>query len=187
MSDLAFLEDFASPAIAAEADTGVDRQLGFADGYAAAQRDFAAAEAAKGGALIDRMTEMSFTYAEARNAVLVALEPLMGEVCDALLPALADQGFGATLAREIAESAGTDIGSFPQVRVHPERVEELRDWTDRLGALDIRVRADPALPRNEAILGEGRESAFDLQPLTKALAEALRDLMRPDAEDLGHG
>lgn len=148
-------------------------------GYAAGWEDAMAAQSDEQtqirADLARNLQGLSFTYHEARDHVLRAIEPLLREVVDKLLPTLAQDVLSPTildillpLAEQMAEVPITLVIS-PSARPAIEPVLE------QAAGLPITVMEEPSLSEGQVYLRLGAiETQINLDRATKDISAAVR-------------
>lgn len=173
------LEDFgdlADPAPEPPPGPSPDWLAGFAEGREAGAADARArAEeegAALSAALARTLEDAAWTYAEAREAVLASLGPLLSTLLDRLLPGFAAEALVPRLVEMALAAARTDASRPVAIHVAPARAAALRLALASAGA-HATVESDPALGPDAARLGHGgRETSLDLAACLASLHEA---------------
>lgn len=157
-----FLEDFAAARSRAPlAEPGVDaktfeakRLESFEEGYRAGWDDAARAQSEDStrltSALTQQLSDLSFTYQEAFGAATRAVLPLIEDMVNTLLPALARESIGAHLVSQLSEMA-EQIGDTPvEIAVAPGRAEAVAPLLEQDFAFPIRVVEDASLAEEQA-------------------------------------
>lgn len=175
-------EDVAKPAVVVT-DTGhfeEARLASYEEGYTAGWEDAVAAqneEAARlRSDLARNLQTLAFTYHEARDHMLGALEPLVKELAARLLPRLARETLGQMVAETIRPLAAEALGAPMRLVLNPAARP----------AVEAVLAANAGLPlqiEEEASLGEGQvylrfadtETRIDLDQAIAAILAAVRD------------
>jgi flagellar biosynthesis/type III secretory pathway protein FliH len=184
------LEDFAELAPAAETPGGADpdeelRLAAYEEGYGAGWED---ATTAQSDARAEREAEaarhlqvLSFGYHEARQHVLMSLEPLLQEMTAQLLPAMARAALVPVVVDTLMPLADRMADAPVMLRIAPE----VRDLVDRLlpatkQGIPLRIVEDPALTGGQVMVtapgaAGPAEVRIDLDAATAAIAQAVAD------------
>lgn len=167
------------------------RLAGFDAGYAAGWEDAAAAHAEERARIEALATEslqsLGFTFQEARNHILTALEPLLSEVTAKLLPAIAQTALPALVVEAIAPLAAGLSEPPVTLRLHPAaRPAVERLCVPALG-LPITFVEDPSLTPGDIRLSlESAEARVNLDATVAALAAAITDFFHLETKAHAH-
>ena len=141
-----------------------------------------------GEKLAERLGTLERDQADAMRAAVAALEPLLHDIFDKLLPRAAERGFLGVLLEEVGALAETEVGRFV-IQVAPEdapRLSRLLARTD-LAPDRVTVRGEPALALSQALIRwEGQERRVDLEAVLTALDDALESFLAtlsPEQDD----
>ncbi|HMO09112.1 MAG TPA: flagellar biosynthesis protein [Paracoccaceae bacterium] len=156
------------------------RLQSYEQGYAAGWDDAVAAQSADrtqiGADLSRALQALSFTYHEAREHVLRAVEPLLAELVGQVVPASARAGLGALVVETLRPLAGQLAMAPIRLRVHPGVRAAVEQALLMEPGLPVDLVADPALPETEARLDLGTsERRIDPGETATALAAAVAD------------
>lgn len=176
------LEDFAArPARlpAAPAASEPAAEAAYDDAYNAGWDDAMAQVDAEQGQIAERLAErlagLERDQQEATAAAVAALEPVLHEVFDKLLPRAAERGFLGLLMEEISGLLSEEAGAL-LIQVAPEEAPRLARLLERaeLAPDRVTIRPEPALALSQALVRwDGRERRVDLQAVLAALDDAL--------------
>ncbi|TFL18444.1 hypothetical protein [Jannaschia formosa] len=173
-----------APAPAADHDYDTAYNAGWDDAMAQVDTE----QGRIGERLGERLGELERDQREATQAAIGALEPLLHEIFDKLLPRAVERGFLGVLLEEIGTLASDDAGRFA-IQVAPEEAPRL---TRLLARTDIapdrvQVRGEPALAVSQALIRwEGEERRIDLEAVLTALDDALESFLAtltPEQDD----
>ena len=98
-------------------------EKGYGEGYEDATRAADEERRRVGLALAGRLEDLSFTFHEARAAVLREVRDLVAAVADGVLPAMARGGFGSALVEAIEAELEERAACPVEVSVAPEAVD----------------------------------------------------------------
>ena len=154
------------------------RVSGYEDGYKSGWDDAirsAEGEAKTVGAELARnLRDLSFTYFEARDEVLTALEPFLQELLGTIFPELLPEAAAAALAKELAELATEGGKSGVRILVSPDDAEVVKGLLEPEADVSAEVLEEPAmLPGQARIASELREVAIDTGSVLERLRAAL--------------
>lgn len=129
------------------------RVAAFEQGYKAGWDDAAKAQKSDrekiGADLASNLQELSFTYAEVRMQMLKAMEPLLKEMVDTVLPQIAAENLGAMILQELNVALDGQADVPVEIIIAPSNRP----------SLDAVLPENPGFPlkiRDEATLGEGQ-------------------------------
>jgi len=144
MSRLAMLECFDTQASAAPTKD-VAFQSGYDEGFAAAQ---AAADddlSRLNAETAQSISDLEYTFTEARAAFIQSLTPLMSELANTILPGIAYASLQAHIITVLTQAAEKHAVDTFTITVHPTQEAALRDAL-RQNASATLITSDPALP-----------------------------------------
>lgn len=193
------LEDFAAPARAigaglTDADAEAIRldayESGYKSGWDDANSETAASDHRIAADLERSLTDLSFTYEEARAEVLRGMSGLMTSILTSFLPRLAADAVLPRVSDEIdAMIAATGSGNC-RLQAAPETCKQL-DWlAEKYMETDLQIISEPAYPDGRVTLHFASETKeIDLTNLLTGMTEAIRDFtLSPTPEqELRHG
>lgn len=146
---------------------------GLRAGLAAAQADSTALHAS----LVQAISDVDFSYAEARAQLLTALQPLFATITEKLLPQCIGTGFPAHILDELNAAANSGASGPMRIHVHPDQQDAVRKTAECLKT-DISVGADPSLDLHAAWIQCGNaEAKLDLDRLLAQITQALEPMM----------
>ena len=157
-------------------------QQGFDAGRAAAEMD----SATLGSALVQAISDIDFTYTEARAQLLKSLGPLFETLTEAVLPHCIETGFAGQLAEELARAAAADTNSPIRIHIHPDQLVAVQMATEQ--HLEVEIHADPALGPHAARIEHGNtETQLELDRLLGRINEALGAIATPENRKTNYG
>lgn len=187
------LEEFESPAApqADEAptapDNGPDMLEAYESGYKSGWDDASAAmdqEKSKVGAELARnLRDLGFTYHEARSNTIKAMEALLEELVEKVLP----QAMSDLLARQIIEDimsqADAILDAPVQVVVSPAEADMVRDMLPDTLTMPVEVLAEPTQALGQAYLKFAKsEHRIDLAGVLDRMQTALKAMSQANKE-----
>lgn len=154
------------------------RLAAYETGYKAGWDDAAEAEATSQGRiradLARSLQEMSFTYHEARGAVLRQIEPLMHGIVTRVLPELARDTLGQTVTERLLPLARASAEVPVQLLCNPAEQDILADALGNQQLLPLEIEADPLLAEGQVHLKFGQvEEMIDLGGAIKSISGAV--------------
>lgn len=151
-------------------------EKGYSEGYEDATR--AADEGGRrvGEALAERLGELSFTYQEARTAVLREVRELVAAIGDGVLPAMGREGFGAALAEAVTSEIEGRSPCPVAVSVTPEAVDVVEPLMPKLEGFPLTLTGDPDLGEGQAMIGfPDEERELDVNAVVERALAALNE------------
>lgn len=149
---------------------------GYDEGLLAGRTQLALDQKALSAEIVSAFSDAIFTYAEARQAVLLELEPILQAIPKCLVPALIEAGLATTLIDLVDNAASSAASSRPTVRLHPEMHEVLMQSTFGLDFGLFKLIADPNVPKTAAwIKAEKSDTSIDFEDVSAAISVALEN------------
>lgn len=180
------LESFEN-AIADDGAPNADYNQGYEEGLAAGFNTAKAESETLTAALVQAVSDIDFTYAEARGQVLAALSPLFATIAERILPHCVSTGFATELADMLAEAAAADTAARTVLHVHPAQLAAVEAAITTLPSA-VTVVADPALDEHAAWIENGHsETLLDVDALLKRITEVLGAIHPTDKRMNAHG
>lgn len=167
------------------------RLAAFEQGYTAGWDDAGAARSADQARmqadLARNIQSLSFTYHEARNHVLRAIEPLLIAMVDRLLPGVARAAL-APIVRETLLPMAAAMAEEPMVLVlNPAAREAVEQILAQTTGLPLRIVDEPSLSEGQVYLRLGEtETRIDTDRALAEISAAIRDfftLLKDHAPD----
>lgn len=169
---------------------GIDRyDAGYNAGWDDALAQVEGEQARVGEKLAERLTSLEQGHEAAMAASLDALEPLLRDVFDRLLPRAAERAFVGVVMEELRDVANAGAGTMTLL-VAPEEVAAVGRLIERsdLAGGRVEVAGEPALSLSQALIRwSGKERRIDFEAALGALDAALETFLatreRADADD----
>lgn len=154
------------------------RLAAYEQGYSAGWEDALAAQNADMARLRSdlghNLSEMAFSFADARSHVLASLEPLLRDMVNKVLPVTAHKALGHMILQELLPVAEGLTNAPILVRTAPENRDIVADLLARETRLPLQVVAEPTLGEGQAYLKLGAtEMNVDLDGVIDAIATAV--------------
>lgn len=131
--------------------------------------------------LARNLQELSFTYYEARQAVLRDAEVLFRGMIDVFLPKILPAAVTATIMERLLDASKTAAEATVEISVAPENVSRLEEMVAGGVAPPLRVCAEPSLGPGQAFLRFGdAEEKVDLQAILSEINAIVDDLFAPE-------
>ena len=167
------------------------RLAAFEKGYSAGWEDAVAAQNTEmkrlNGELGRALQELSFTYHEARAAMLGALRPLLLDMTAKVLPAVSRDTLGGLITDEIVALAD-EVSALPvTVVTNPDTLAQLRDILTEKSPLPLAFRAEPSLTEGQVFLRfDESERQIDIDGLITRIGTAVRTYFNITEEEAAH-
>jgi flagellar assembly protein FliH len=162
------------PAPPVHAGPSADWLAGHAQGLAEAAASVEHRRAVAEEAALAALSDIAFTHAEARAALLSALVPFFRTLADRLLPEVAAAAFPLHLVEALSQAAAADASAVPDLQVSPADAALVAPLLAAANLTSVRLLPDPALAAGQARLvhGDGA-TALDAPALVAALGEVI--------------
>ena len=183
MRALSRLQDFAEVPVVAEPPR-IEDSAGYREGFEAGLREAEASADAGRDAMLESLTRLTMTYAEARQEVLSGIAPLLQTIARHVLPATAPKALVEDLKACLAAEAEAVADRRLVVRLSGETTDTLLPLLppDLVGQVEI--VADRDVPPLAAIVGRpGGERILDRGRLVAEIG-ALFDAFTDHIEEL---
>lgn len=119
---------------------------------------------------------MSFTYFEARAAMLAEMESLLRGILDAVLPPLLQASLGATVLERLKEAADRAANVEAEIVVAPDNKPRLDALLKDKIAPPVKVTVEPSLGEGQAFLKlGGSEEKIDLDGVLDEIRTAIAE------------
>ncbi|MGZ2259710.1 FliH/SctL family protein [Roseobacter sp. A03A-229] len=170
-----------------------DQQLeAFEKGYQAgwddavkAQADSVAKISAEFG---QNLQDMSFTYHEALSKLTLSLKPVMTEIVEKLLPAMAQQTLGPQIVDQLLEMIKDQPHQPIEIVVAPSNVEAIQDIAEDKLKDPFEIVAEPSLAEGQAFVRIGEvERSVDLQAILSGVSDALTAFFHETEQEKNNG
>lgn len=171
---LAFLERFDAPNNAAPEPLPVTEQDGYAAGYEAGKQDEQARQDTLKAEVIEKLTDMSFVYAEAKQDVLASITPLIQTLADKLLPELTADVARVHLVDCLQKAAQSDVDQPMKLQAAQSDLEALKASLPE--DLPMKVSVEPKeglLPGECLITAPSGETTLNATQLIENIREIL--------------
>lgn len=168
------LESFDAPATPKVAERTY--QEGYDDGYNDARAAAEQAQTNLSDEFVQKVTDLTFTYAEARAALLAGLQPLFAALAEKIVPITIAEGFDQHLIAILQDAAAQAMPQQITLTVHPDQ-QAMASLA--LAGLDggAIIAVDPALPPNAVEVGVGQQTTqYDFDALAAEIRAVLNAL-----------
>lgn len=134
------------------------------------------------------MQDLSFTYHEAYTNVFKAMEPLLQQVVETVLPTIAHETIGARLVEQLSEMA-RDQGTQPvQITVAPSNHAMMEKLLQQEFGFPLSVIEEPTLGEGQVYLKFGQtERQIDLDEVLNGISQAVAAFFHENQKEIANG
>lgn len=187
MSQLWVLESFdiADPVLAALAmspEGGLAEERleafdqGYKDGWEDAAKAHAEGQSSISVELAGNLQALSFTYHEARTAILSEMEDILTGIVTRILPDAMVESLGQMIVERVREAAENAADVQVEIVVNPDNVSRVQGLIEGMIAPPIHVVDEPSLGEGQAFIRLGEaEQKIDLEAVLRELSEAVTE------------
>ncbi len=184
--------DTALPEAAEDMQTEDAKLAAYEQGYGAGWEDASTAiaddDARIRAELANHLQTLSFTYHEARIHVLTALEPLLIDFAQKLLPEVAQGALGPLILETMMPLAETLAEAPIGLKVHPQSRAMIEAFLSSAKAPPFTMQEEISLTPGEVHLRLGEaETQIDLDATIHAIRSALNDFFEISTKDKING
>jgi flagellar biosynthesis/type III secretory pathway protein FliH len=187
-------KDAPSPHVVVTDETAIEeaKLAAYEQGYTAGWDDAAAAQREEQGKikadLGRNLQALGFTFQEARQHVLQALEPLLSEMSARLLPEMARETL-APIVLETLMPLAEQLSDAPiTILLNPGVRDEVEALLSQATGLPMTIVEEPSLAESQVYLRLGAaETKVDLGRATSDIAAAVRSFFNLTEEERRHG
>lgn len=168
------------------------RLAAYEQGYTAGWDDASAAQAEDqtrlGAEIARNLQTLAFTYHEARTHVLRAIEPLLAQMTERVLPDMARAALAPIIVETLRPMAA-DLADAPVILlINPAARPAVEALIERSGALPVTIEDEPTLGEGQAQLRFGpSETRIDLDRAVADIATAVRGFFDLNLTETSHG
>ncbi len=168
------------------------RLAAYEQGYTAGWDDATASQADNqtllGAEIARNLQELAFTYQEARNHVLRAIEPLLAQMTERVLPDMARAALAPMIIETLRPMAAALSDSPVVLVINPAARPAVEALIDRADALPLTIEEEPTLGEGQAHLRFGAsETHIDLDRAVTDIAAAVRGFFDLNLTETQHG
>lgn len=163
-------------------------EQGFTAGWDDATTAQADSQTRLGAEIVKNLQELSFTYQEARTHVLRAIEPLLAQMAERVLPDMARAALAPMIVETLRPMADA-LADIPVVLViNPAARPAVEALIEQAGALPLIIEDEPTLGEGQAQLRFGQtETRIDLDRAVTDIAAAVRAFFDLNLTETPHG
>lgn len=168
------------------------RSQGYETGYKAGWDDAVKAEEDTrmrvGAELARNLQDLGFTFHEARAHVIKALEPLLAEMTDKVLPELVSQSLGHSIIEELIPMAEACADTPVEIVICPENRASVEALVEASLPLQVVFVEEPSLSDGQVFLRLGtKERKIDLDGAITKFRGAISAAFTLNKEAMNHG
>tara|TARA_B110000008_G_scaffold138849_1_gene140727 strand:+ start:62 stop:661 length:600 start_codon:yes stop_codon:yes gene_type:complete len=138
--------------------------------------------------LRENLSDLTFTYHEARNGILKSLAPVIEEIIQSVLPMILHNSFPAFVSETIQELASDSSNPTVNLRVHPDHADVLSKELDQSLDMPFRVKGDRFLSKDTALLEIGHtEMEIDFTAFLEKISGTVSTFFDPEKGSIRYG
>lgn len=161
---------------------------GYLEGLEAGKDQFSVEQSALNGEIVAVFSDAIFSYAEARQAVLSELEPILRAIPRNIIPTLVIAGVTTTIEDILTAAVAATASQKPTVLVNPEMFAILArsDFGPERDLFELAENTN--VPQFAAWLKTPNgDTAIDFENVTTAISVALENYTNPTHRNKEHG
>jgi flagellar assembly protein FliH len=175
------------PRAMAEAEKVTSYEQGYQAGWDDATRAQTEDQTRIGAEFARNLQELSFTFHEARAHVMQAMEPLLTELVETVLPSLVSETLGQRILDELRPLIEDGADSPVELVVSPSSRSALQQQMDAAKTVAIRLTEEPSLAEGQVYLRIGKiERQIDMSGALANISDAIRALYSVNERTLKH-
>lgn len=164
----------------------------FENGYQAGWEDAVKAQADTGGhvssALAANLQDASFEYHEVRNSLTGAVQTILAEVVETMLPQIARDSLGAHIREQVLTICQGALDRSIEIVVAPESEDAVRAVLAAELGEPFALVTDPLLAPTQAVLRLGSdEREIDLHRLVEGIGTSISTFFATENPEASHG
>lgn len=188
MTGLAFLETFDAEPQAPAEDVSVTDLPGYTEGFAAGEKAQQFHQETLRADLIEKLTEMSFGYAEAQKSILDSLDAFFDMLATKVLPDIVSDVQRAQIISALQASAQIDAVAPVTIIVPDGQINALTAALPDELPLPIEIVGSARLAEGEVLLSRaGGETSLNAQALIEMIQDILTSYPTPQSQEKAHG
>ena len=178
----------AQPAVDIEAEKMAAYEKGYKAGWDDASSAQSEDESRIGVEFARNLQELGFTFHEARNHVMRAMEPLLSEVVAKVLPSIVSDTIGQTIMEELLPMAETASDAPIEVVISPASRASLERLLDEKTAIPLTIIEEETLAEGQVYLRMGSvERQIDMTATVDKIGHAIQAVYELNDEAMKHG
>lgn len=134
------------------------------------------------------MQDLSFTYHDASNQLTKALNPLLTQVVEKVLPELAHATLGMQVVEQITDMAKTQAGQPVEIVVSPTNATSISALAEQELGMPISIVEESSLGEGQVYLRFGQvEREINLDQVLGGISDAVDAFFHQTEQELNHG
>lgn len=153
---------------------------GYRDGWDDAAKAHADEQNRISSELAGNLQALSFTYHEARAAVLSEMEDILKGLVSRVLPATMVPSLGEMIVERVRTVADEAAGIKVEIVVHPDNLPRIQSLVDGMIAPPLALQEEPSLGEGQAYIRLGEaEERVDLEAVLQGMSDAVAEFFEP--------
>jgi flagellar assembly protein FliH len=137
--------------------------------------------------LAKNLQDTSFSYHEARAALIKSLRPLFTDITNTLLPVVARESMGAHIVEQLTDMSRSTLDQVIEVTVAPNNVDAIEQLLNHALPEPFVLIGDDDLGEGQVFLRIGAdEREIDLEQVVTSIAAAMETFFQHAQEDVKH-
>lgn len=171
-----------------EAQVKAAYEQGYAAGWDDAIQEEAASNERIGTEFSRNLRDLGFTFHEARNNVLLAMEQFLEELAKSLMPELVRENLGPFLVQEVMAIASDVADCTFEILIPEGTLPLVEQFLQPQSTLGIALREEPSLAAGQALIKAAhRERVIDFDGLIADYSNSLAALFDHVKQERAHG
>ncbi|MEP2029518.1 MAG: hypothetical protein ABJI96_12530 [Paracoccaceae bacterium] len=134
------------------------------------------------------MQDLSFTYHDAFNQLTKALQPLLTQVVEKVLPDLAHATLGMQVVEQITDIAKTQAGQPVEIVVSPINAKSISALAEQELGMPIAIVEEASLGEGQVFLRFGQvEREINLDQVLGGISDAVDAFFHQTEQEMNHG
>ena len=134
------------------------------------------------------LQDLSFTYHEAFSHVMKAMNPLLQQIVEAVLPAMAQQTLGARVVEQLLNMARTHGEQPATITVSPANLAAMESILEQEMPFPVQVTEDSSMGEGQVELRFGQtEQEIEMDEVLAGIGQAVAGFFQQHEKELKHG
>lgn len=134
------------------------------------------------------LQDLSFTYHEAFSHVMKAMNPLLQQIVEAVLPAMAQQTLGARVVEQLLNMARTHGEQPASITVSPANLAAMESILEQEMPFPVQVTEDSSMGEGQVELRFGQtEQEIEMDEVLAGIGQAVAGFFQQHEKELKHG
>ena len=137
--------------------------------------------------LAKNLQDTSFSYHEARAALIKSLRPLFTDVTNSLLPAVAREAMGAHIVEQLTDMSRSTLDQVIEITIAPKNVDPIEQLLNFAVPEPFVLIGDDTLNDGQVFLRIGAdEREIDMEQVVTSIATTMETFFQHAQEDVKH-